>query len=75
MPPGVAVETPEPLTAEDEQIREQLEQLSPSSGAEQTPDEIDAEIERESRTVQPHSAAPSRSGITGSGSGADDEGL
>ena len=74
MPPGVAVETPEPLTAEDEQIREQLEQLSPSA-SEQTPDEIDADIERESRTVQPHSAAPSRSGITGSGSGADDEGL
>ncbi len=74
VPPGVAVETPAPLTAEDEQIREQLEALSPS-GEEETPDEIDADIEREARTVQPHSAAPSRAGISGSGSGADDEGL
>ena len=31
----------------------------------------DAEIERMSREIKPHSDAPSRAGITGSGSGAD----
>ena len=31
----------------------------------------DAEVAAITRTVQPHSAAPSRAGVTGSGSGAD----
>ena len=31
----------------------------------------DAEIDRMSREIKPHSDAPSRAGITGSGSGAD----
>ncbi len=72
VPPGVAPIEPVPLTAEDEQVREQLERLGDPG---QTPDEADEEVERMTRTVQPHSAAPSRSGITGSGSGADGEGL
>ncbi len=33
----------------------------------------DREVAAMTRTVQPHSDAPSRSGISGSGSGADDE--
>ena len=35
--------------------------------------ENDREVAAMTRTIQPHSDAPSRSGITGSGSGADDE--
>lgn len=34
---------------------------------------IDHEVELITQTIQPHSDAPSRSGITGSGSGADGE--
>ena len=78
VPPGVAPHEPAPLAAQDDQVRTQLDQLGhPEVGetAEQSPDEIDEEVERMSRTVQPHSAAPSRSGISGSGSGADGEGL
>ena len=78
VPPGVAPLEPAPLTAQDDQVRTQLDQLGhPEVGetAEQSPDEIDEEVERMSRTVQPHSAAPPRSGISGSGSGADGEGL
>ena len=33
------------------------------------------ELSVESETVQPHSDAPSRAGISGSGSGADNQGL
>ncbi len=78
VPPGVAPQTPAPLTAEDEAVREQLELLGdPEVGetVEKTSDEQDAEVEAITQTVQPHSAAPSRSGISGSGSGADGEGL
>ena len=35
----------------------------------------DEELSVESETVQPHSDAPSRAGISGSGSGADNQGL
>ena len=35
----------------------------------------DDELSVESETVQPHSDAPSRAGISGSGSGADNQGL
>jgi hypothetical protein len=42
----------------------------PLPGDADTPD--DEEVAAISRTVQPHADAPSRAGITGSGSGADD---
>lgn len=35
----------------------------------------DTELATESETIVPHSAAPSRAGITGPGSGADGQGL
>ncbi len=35
----------------------------------------DEEVAAMSRTVEPHQDAPSRAGITGSGSGADDEAI
>jgi hypothetical protein len=34
---------------------------------------VDHEVELITQTIQPHSDAPSRSGITPSGSGADDQ--
>lgn len=44
----------------------------PASNA-PTEEQDDEEIAAMSRTVQPHSAAPSRAGVSGRGSGADSE--
>ena len=75
VPPGVAPVEPVPLTDEDRRVKEQLEHLGEAETAQERWDEADAEVERMTQTVQPHSDAPSRSGISGSGSGADGEGL
>ena len=44
-----------------------------ATGADAEPQD-DEEIAAMSRTIQPHSDAPSRSGVSGSGSGADGQG-
>lgn len=41
----------------------------------QSNDEADEEVAAMSRTIEPDSDAPTRAGITGSGSGADGQGL
>ena len=77
-PPGVAPQTPAPLSEEDKAVRDKLQHIGERSTAEAHPAE-DAKNDREvaamSRTIQPKSDARSRSRITGSGSGADGEGL
>ena len=76
VPPGVAPQTPAPLTAEDKQARAALERLGRRETAEKNPDanaKNDREVAAMTRTVRPGSDAPSRSGIMGSGSGADTE--
>ncbi len=82
VPPGVAPVEPVPLTDEDRRVREKLEHLGEEETGAQTDEAArarwkadDEEVERITQTVQPHSDAPSRSGISGSGSGADGEGL
>ena len=78
VPPGVAPKTPVELTEHDKAVRDKLEHLGSSSHAEAHPAENeknDREVADMSRTIQPKSDAPSRSGIDGSGSGADGEGL
>ncbi len=78
VPPGVAPIEPVPLTEEDEKVLEQLELLGDPDDGKGSADadaDADAEVERMMQTVEPHSDAPSRSGITGTGSGADGQGL
>ncbi len=80
VPPGVAPQMPPPLTEEDKQAQENLERLgrdapsvtSPKGGAGLR---ADRDVERISQNVEPGSDAPSRAGIRGSGSGADNQGL
>ncbi len=76
VPPGVAPQTPAPLTEHDKAVKQKLSHIGEDSSAEAHPEENaknDREVAAMSRTVQLHSDAPSRSGITGSGSGADFE--
>ena len=61
VPPGVAPKTPAPLTGNSAEAH-------PAENAKN-----DAEVAAITRTIQPHSDAPSRSGIQGGGSGADSE--
>ena len=78
VPPGVAPVEPVPLTDEDRQILDKLEHLGDGEESDTGPEawkRADEEVERMTQTVQPGSDAPSRSGIGGSGSGADGEGL
>ena len=76
VPPGVAPIEPVALTEEDEKVLEQLELLGdPDDEKGSAAADADAEVERMMQTVEPHSDAPSRSGITGTGSGADGQGL
>jgi hypothetical protein len=75
VPPGVAPQEPAPLTDEDRRVRDRLRDLG---GEERDPDanaRRDRETEAILQTVQPRGDAPSRSGITGTGSGADGQGL
>lgn len=51
-------------------LQERANEPAPSAPTEEQNDE---EIAAMSRTVQPHSAAPSRAGVGGRGSGADTE--
>ena len=76
VPPGVAPQTPAPLSAEDKAAREALERLGERTTPEKNPEanaKNDREVAAMSRTIRPASDAPSRSGIMGSGSGADTE--
>ena len=78
VPPGVAPKTPAPLSEHDKAVREKLRHLGEQSHAEAHPAENaknDREVAAMSRTIQPKRESPSRSGITGPGSGADGEGL
>lgn len=76
VPEGVAPRSPVPLSEHDKAVREKLRHIGERSPAEANPEE-NAENDREvasiTRTIQPHSDAPSRSGIIGDGSGADAE--
>lgn len=78
VPPGVAPVEPVPLTDEDRKVLDKLEHLGDEQTVETGPEawrRADEEVERMTQTVQPGSDAPSRSGITGPGSGADGEAL
>ena len=78
VPPGVAPQTPAPLTEYDKAVRDKLRRIPEGTSGEAHPDEnakADREVAAISRTIQPKSDAPSRSGLVGSGSGADGEGL
>ena len=85
VPPGVAPQTPGPLSREDERAKQKIghmgeapqdadrpSQDSPEGG---TGLQADREVERMTQTVQPGSDSPSRAGIVGEGSGADAQGL
>ena len=58
-------------------MEEHIERLEQETRAEQAKTEeragIDRQVEQELQTIRPHSDAPSRAGITPSGSGADGE--
>ncbi len=76
VPPGVAPQTPAPLSEQDKAVREKLRHVGEHSSAEAHPRENalnDREVAAISRTIQPHSDAPSRAGVRGEGSGADGE--
>jgi hypothetical protein len=60
--------------AETEQAPQtKLPEVKPDRSRHEAWEEQDREVARISETVQPGSAAPSRAGITGPGSGADSE--
>ncbi len=80
VPPGVAPQTPPPLSSEDKQARENLKRMGRDAPSTSSPNDeaglqADREVERMSQTVQPNSDPPSRAGIVGEGSGADTQGL
>ena len=78
VPPGVAPQTPAPLNEHDKVVRDKLRRFPEGVSGEAHPAENaknDREVAAISRTIQPKSDAPSRSGLIGSGSGADGEGL
>ena len=58
-------------------MEQHIEQLERETRAEQAKTEerigVDRQVEQELQTVRPHSDAPSRAGVTPSGSGADGE--
>ena len=61
---ALPADAPEPTRTEENATAEK----DPAANA-----KTDREVAAITRTVQPHSDAPSRSGITGSGTGADGE--
>ena len=76
VPPGVAPQTPAPLSDQDKAIRDKIRRFPEGASSEAHQEENaknDREVASMTRTVQPHSDAPSRSGVTGPGSGADSE--
>ncbi len=77
VPPGVAPQTPEPLTPADREVLHELERFGAQQerAADMAGRDQDSAVERETQTVRPHGDAPSRAGITGGGSGADGEGI
>ncbi len=80
VPPGVAPAQPVPPTREDEQARENLERLGRDAPSTTSPRDrrglnTDCGVEAASQSVEPDSDAPTRAGISGSGSGADNQGL
>jgi hypothetical protein len=54
-------------------VEDLLMELAPGRDTRFDPDRADAEVAAMSRTIEPKSDAPSRSGITGTGSGADSQ--
>ena len=76
VPPGVAPQTPAPLSDYDKAVRDKLRRIPEGVSSEAHQEENaknDREVAAMTRTVQPHSDAPSRAGVTGPGSGADGE--
>ena len=73
VPPGAM---PQPLSDYDRAVRDKLQRIPEgvSSEAHQAENaKNDRDVAAMTRTVQPHSDAPSRAGVTGAGSGADGE--
>lgn len=65
----------DPLAVEDLLLEIGFGELSPERPESFDPATADAEVAAISRQVKPQADAPSRAGITDTGSGADDEGL